>query len=158
MNFTCTDEKNDKSKDLIKSKINEYLGRAEILKEHLTTERRGRNAVGINGGGGATGATGKLYVLHYILCFSFIDSAATGTLMMMNRTPKQKNCERPWQALSYQRNQMSVGTTLRALTAPKSLCKRPSFCRFNFHISSLASGRHGKVSSYMAHREQGNLI
>ncbi|KAF8816631.1 AAA-domain-containing protein [Phlegmacium glaucopus] len=52
-------EKNDKSKDLIKSKINEYLGRAEILKEHLTTERRGRNAVGINGGGGATGAIGK---------------------------------------------------------------------------------------------------
>ena len=53
------DEKNDKSKDLIKLKINEYLGRAEVLKEHLATERRGRSAVGVNGGGGATGPTGK---------------------------------------------------------------------------------------------------
>jgi hypothetical protein len=67
--LTCSDEKNEKSKDLIKSKINEYLGRAEILKEHLGTERRGRNAIGVNGGDGATGPTGQLCVLHSILCF-----------------------------------------------------------------------------------------
>ena len=65
----CSDEKNEKSKDLIKSKINEYLGRAEILKEHLATERRGRSAIGVNGGDGATGPTGQLCVLHSILCF-----------------------------------------------------------------------------------------
>jgi len=53
-------EKNDKSKELIKSKINEYLGRAEILKEHLSTERRGRNVIGANGADGATGPTGQL--------------------------------------------------------------------------------------------------
>ncbi|KDR68737.1 hypothetical protein GALMADRAFT_256556 [Galerina marginata CBS 339.88] len=52
-------EKNDKSKQLIKSKISEYLARAETLKEHLTTEKKGKSAVGVNGGGGATGPTGK---------------------------------------------------------------------------------------------------
>jgi vacuolar protein-sorting-associated protein 4 len=52
-------EKNDKSKQLIKSKIREYLNRAETLKEHLVTEKRGKSAVGVNGGGGATGPTGK---------------------------------------------------------------------------------------------------
>jgi len=53
------DEKNEKSKQLIKSKISEYLGRAEMLKEHLTNDKRGKSAVGVNGGGGATGPTGK---------------------------------------------------------------------------------------------------
>ncbi|KAF8972522.1 AAA-domain-containing protein [Flammula alnicola] len=52
-------EKNEKSKQLIKSKINEYLGRAETLKEHLMTEKRGKSAIGVNGSGGATGPTGK---------------------------------------------------------------------------------------------------
>ena len=63
--LTCSDEKNDKSKELIKSKINEYLGRAEVLKEHLTTERRGRSVIGVNGGDGATGPTGQLCVLAF---------------------------------------------------------------------------------------------
>ena len=64
--LTCSDEKNDKSKELIKSKINDYLGRAEILKEHLsTTERRGRNAIGVNGGDGAAGPTGQLCVAFH---------------------------------------------------------------------------------------------
>jgi len=53
------DERNEKSKLLIKSKIVEYLGRAETLKEHLTTEKRGKSAIGVNGSGGATGPTGK---------------------------------------------------------------------------------------------------
>lgn len=58
---TVTDEKNDKSKALIKTKINEYLNRAEILKEHVVSggEKRGKSAIGVNGGGGATGANGK---------------------------------------------------------------------------------------------------
>lgn len=152
------DEKNDKSKDLIKSKINEYLGRAEILKEHLTTERRGRNAIGVNGGGGATGAVGKQCALHSIRCYPFIDFAPTGTMRTVIRTLKQRNCGRLWQVLSYQKNQTLVGTKLRASKAPKSLCKRQCFCLFNSPISSLANGRHGEVSSYMARQEQGNLI
>ncbi|TFK44629.1 AAA-domain-containing protein [Crucibulum laeve] len=54
-------EKNDKSKLLIRTKINEYLSRAETLKEHLMSagEKRGRNAIGVNGTGGAAGAGGK---------------------------------------------------------------------------------------------------
>lgn len=55
-----TDEKNDKSKLLIKSKINEYLSRAETLKGHLEKESKGgRNAIGVSGGGGAAGPSGK---------------------------------------------------------------------------------------------------
>ena len=53
------DEKNEKSKQLIKSKINEYLGRAETLKDHLMNEKKGKSAIGVNGGGGAAGPTGK---------------------------------------------------------------------------------------------------
>jgi vacuolar protein-sorting-associated protein 4 len=56
---TRVDERNEKSKLLIKSKISEYLGRAETLKEHLTTEKKGKSAVGVSGAGGATGPTGK---------------------------------------------------------------------------------------------------
>ncbi|PPR03184.1 hypothetical protein CVT24_012745 [Panaeolus cyanescens] len=52
-------EKNEKSKQLIKSKIVEYLDRAEVLKTHLVADKRGKNAVGVSGAGGATGATGK---------------------------------------------------------------------------------------------------
>ena len=36
--------KNEESKSLIKSKIVEYLGRAETLKEHLMTQKRGKSA------------------------------------------------------------------------------------------------------------------
>ena len=55
------DEKNDKSKQLIRSKINEYLTRAETLKQHLTTgEKSKKNAVGANGMvNGGSGAAGK---------------------------------------------------------------------------------------------------
>ncbi|KAF6751372.1 katanin p60 ATPase domain-containing protein [Ephemerocybe angulata] len=45
-------EKNEKSKVLIKSKVDEYLSRAETLKEHLAqSEKKGKNAI-------ATGASG----------------------------------------------------------------------------------------------------
>ena len=56
-----TDEKNEKSKALIKSKINEYLVRAETLKEHLNDagEQRARNAVGANGTASGVGGGGK---------------------------------------------------------------------------------------------------
>ena len=143
---------------MIKSKINEYLGRAEILKEHLSTERRGRNAIGVNGGDGAAGPTGQLCVLHFHPLFLFINLVAAGTMRMMDRIPKQRNCGRPWQVSSYRRNQTSVGTTLRALTVQKSLCRKPSFCRYDFLTCSLVNGRHGEVSFYMAHREQGSPI
>jgi hypothetical protein len=96
-------------------------------------------------------------ILSFVL--TFINSANhIGTLRMMSRTPKQRNYGRPWQVSSYQRNQMSVGTTLPVLMVPKNPCKRPSFFQSNFPISSLENGRHGEVSFYMAHREQGNPI
>ena len=45
------DEKNDRSKVLIRTKINEYLTRAEELKNHIqdTEEKRSRKAVSANG-------------------------------------------------------------------------------------------------------------
>jgi len=55
------DEKNDKSKQLIRAKINEYLTRAETLKQHLVSgENPKKNAVGANGVvNGGSGAAGK---------------------------------------------------------------------------------------------------
>jgi len=55
------DEKNAKSKQLIRSKINEYLTRAETLKQHLVEgEKPKKNAVGANGVvNGGSGAAGK---------------------------------------------------------------------------------------------------
>jgi vacuolar protein-sorting-associated protein 4 len=48
------DEKNDKSRLLIRNKINEYLSRAEMLKEHLAGGAKiKRNAVGVTGSGTA---------------------------------------------------------------------------------------------------------
>lgn len=60
-NFLLVDEKNDKSKTLIRTKIDEYITRAETLKSHLSnsSEKRGRNAIGVNGSGGAAGGDGK---------------------------------------------------------------------------------------------------
>ncbi|KZV77593.1 AAA-domain-containing protein [Peniophora sp. CONT] len=60
-------EKNEKSKQLIKQKVTEYIGRAEVLKEHLGNagEKRARSAVGANGqanggpGGGGTKKDGE---------------------------------------------------------------------------------------------------
>lgn len=56
-------ERNDKSKQLIRSKINEYLLRAEMLKQHLASgEKSKKNVVGangvVNGGSGAAGKKG----------------------------------------------------------------------------------------------------
>ncbi|TFK28384.1 katanin p60 ATPase domain-containing protein [Coprinopsis marcescibilis] len=43
-------EKNNRSKELIKAKVVEYIGRAEQLKQHLTsTEKKGKSPVGANG-------------------------------------------------------------------------------------------------------------
>lgn len=53
------DEKNDKSKALIKTKIKEYMDRTETLKKHLKSEEKGKSAVGANGGSGETGPNGK---------------------------------------------------------------------------------------------------
>ncbi|OBZ79377.1 Vacuolar protein sorting-associated protein 4 [Grifola frondosa] len=56
-------EKNEKLKSLIKSKIMEYLGRAEMLKEHVDNkeEKRARRAIGANGmtNGGSAGGGRK---------------------------------------------------------------------------------------------------
>lgn len=59
--FVSTDEKNERSKKLIKSKFNEYLARAETLKEHLQSkeEKRAKKLVGVSGANGSTGGGGK---------------------------------------------------------------------------------------------------
>lgn len=48
---SIVDEKNEKSKLLIRTKINEYLARAETLKGHLATagDRKAKAAVGADG-------------------------------------------------------------------------------------------------------------
>jgi len=61
-NAGCVDEKNERSKALIRAKIGEYLGRAEQLKEHLSqaSEKRARRAIGANGiANGGPGGEGK---------------------------------------------------------------------------------------------------
>ena len=46
----AADEKNDKLKTLIKSKIKEYLDRAEKLKVHISNqEQRSKSAIGADG-------------------------------------------------------------------------------------------------------------
>lgn len=54
-------EKNEKSKLLIRSKVNEYLARAETLKDHLSQsqEKRARKALGANGMNGGAAGGGK---------------------------------------------------------------------------------------------------
>ena len=65
MGLKSVDEKNERSKALIRSKIGEYLGRAEQLKDHLaqTSEKRARRAIGANGmANGGPGGEGKKLV------------------------------------------------------------------------------------------------
>jgi vacuolar protein-sorting-associated protein 4 len=46
----CADEKNDRLKGLIKSKVNEYLERAEKLKAHIAAQdKKSKSAVGADG-------------------------------------------------------------------------------------------------------------
>ncbi|CAL1696916.1 unnamed protein product [Somion occarium] len=55
-------ESNVKSKQLIRAKITEYLGRAETLKEHIQQgdDKKAKRAVGVNGTpNGGTGGAGK---------------------------------------------------------------------------------------------------
>lgn len=58
--MVISDEKNPKLKDLIRAKVEEYLDRAEKLKDHIqSTEDQKKQAVGSNGktvGGGGGGA------------------------------------------------------------------------------------------------------
>ena len=59
--ISTVDEKNDKSKLLIRTKINEYLARAETLKAHITStgEKRARSAVGADGSVNGAGGGGR---------------------------------------------------------------------------------------------------
>ncbi|KAH7922405.1 AAA-domain-containing protein [Leucogyrophana mollusca] len=54
-------ERNEKSKLLIRTKVDEYLGRAETLKKHLqsTEEKKSRKAVGADGSVNGVGGKGK---------------------------------------------------------------------------------------------------
>ena len=55
------DEKNERSKKLIKAKFNEYLARAETLKEHIQSKEDNcaKKAVGVNGMNGGAAGGGK---------------------------------------------------------------------------------------------------
>lgn len=57
----ATDEKNEKSKVLIRGKIEEYLTRAETLKKHIQAqeEKGSRKAVSANGSASTVGGKGK---------------------------------------------------------------------------------------------------
>ena len=59
--YSGLDEKNERSKKLIKAKFNEYLARAETLKEHLQSkeDKRAKKMVGANGANGGSGGGGK---------------------------------------------------------------------------------------------------
>lgn len=60
-------EKNEKSKQLIRSKIEEYIARAETLKEHLqqAEDKKAKKAIGANGmANGGTGGKGTKCVLN----------------------------------------------------------------------------------------------
>lgn len=56
-------EKNDKLKELIRNKFTEYLDRAEMLKQHLSSAKddKGKSAIGANGSekGVGAGSNGK---------------------------------------------------------------------------------------------------
>ncbi|KAF8060835.1 P-loop containing nucleoside triphosphate hydrolase protein [Lyophyllum atratum] len=52
-------EKNEKSKLLIRTKINEYLARAEVLKEHLSTPKNAKSPVLTGGGSGVKKKDGE---------------------------------------------------------------------------------------------------
>jgi vacuolar protein-sorting-associated protein 4 len=70
------DEKNDRLKSLIKNKVDEYLERAEKLKEHISKadEKRARAAVGANGREtGGSGGSGKKYADFACLDWVFVD-------------------------------------------------------------------------------------
>lgn len=50
----AADEKSDKSKDVVRAKVNEYLARAEQLKEFLEEDKqKPRKAIGATDGEGA---------------------------------------------------------------------------------------------------------
>ena len=62
-------EKNEKSKELIRSKVKEYMTRAETLKDHVIAgeEKRAKKAVGANGlANGGSGGKGIKYA-HNLL-------------------------------------------------------------------------------------------
>ena len=52
---------------MIRNKIDEYLDRAEKLKEHLDkkNEKKSRRAVGANGSAGSVGGSAKKYALSF---------------------------------------------------------------------------------------------
>lgn len=85
------DEKNEKSRLLIQTKINEYLTRTEVLKEHISSqgEKRSRSAVGVNGSGGSTGGGGTKCVLFIFTWFAHAyERTSAGKTTTMGRTPR----------------------------------------------------------------------
>jgi len=94
------DEKNEKSKVLIRTKINEYLQRAEVLKEHIRTKGQKKpaaNAVGSNG------SVKYVYIFTSKLCHSDHSTGKT-TRMEPTRTQRLRNCGLAYQAPSCKRS------------------------------------------------------
>ena len=72
------DEKNDKSKQLIRQKIEEYIARAETLKGHLqqAEDKTAKRAMGANGmANGGTGGKSSKCVLGLCLAVTALMGA-----------------------------------------------------------------------------------
>lgn len=71
------DEKNPKSKELIRNKITEYLTRAETLKDyiHQNDDKKAKRAVGANGMNGSGGGGKKYVIFQFIISSQFTNSA-----------------------------------------------------------------------------------
>ena len=102
---TCPDEKNDKLKQLIRSKIEEYIGRAEALKTHIqqTEDKQAKNAIGANGmSNGGTGGKGTKCAaqLRFVVFKLLMFSEYKGKAMTMIQIRKPRSCEQVSQVLS----------------------------------------------------------
>ncbi len=67
--YTDPGEKNEKSKELIRSKVKEYMARAETLKDHVLAgeDKRAKKAVGANGfANGGSGGKGVKYAHDFL--------------------------------------------------------------------------------------------
>ena len=101
-------EKNEKSKQLIRGKIEEYIARAETLKNHITDQedKRAKKAVGANGTtNGGTGGKGLKCAPSTslgVVCLSDVHCALTGKVMTMTPIQRSRSCAQVSRALSLQ--------------------------------------------------------
>jgi hypothetical protein len=105
-------EKNQKSKEMIRAKVAEYMERAEKLKQHLAqideTTRKKPSAMGANGKSSGDSGKGPKYVLaspYHRLQHTDQDAEAT----TRSKTPNRRNCAVPSRVPSSPKNQTFGG-------------------------------------------------